>query len=246
MAPQFPQLLSFKAQEFVLGYLFSSLLTSNPFARPSGSPSTSVPFSPSPNPPSCQAPSTLPTATLVSEIQPDSHLPVGLKIPVLITTHRALQEPCHLATAPLTLDHSLEAGACYVFHPRLYPHPGWYGRSRGRPHDGLLRSLLTYLSEGSFLPPYLDITLVMFASCQSPPLRAEVCHTHHCTPRPSEEFLAMGSTQKRWANKGIHPSFEPHWESVMGPILAISISYLSPYLSPKPGSELMRLRPVLA
>ena len=100
MAPQFPQLLSFKAQEFVLGYLFSSLLTSNPFARPSGSPSTSVPFSPSPNPLSCQAPSPLPTATLVPEIQPDSHLPVGLKIPVLITTHKAPQEPCHLAPAP--------------------------------------------------------------------------------------------------------------------------------------------------
>ena len=78
--------------------------------------------------------------------------------------------------------------------PQALP-PSWLTRMTPRwpftqsPDLFILRAL-------SFLPLYLEVILVMSMSCQFPPLRAEVCHKHHCTPRPSEQFLTMGGAHE--------------------------------------------------
>ena len=147
------------------------------------------------------------------------HPPVVLKIPVLITTHKALQEPSVWPLPP---------SLAFVSHS---PFDSWSFIGGWRVlfvlPQALSSSWLTWiliwmtpwrpftqspdlfiLRALSFLPLYVEVTLVMFMSCQFPPLRAEVCHKHHRTPRPSEQFLTMGSTHECWMNKCIHPSFE--------------------------------------
>ena len=144
----------------------------------------------------------------------------------------------------MTLDHSLEAGACYLFYPRLCHHPGWHGW----PHDGLLLNLLTYLFWGLFLSFLSTLKLSWLCPCLASFLpwgqRSAINTTALPDPQSSSSpWEALMNVE--WINAYI-PPLNAHWESVMVPILAISILYQFPYLSPKPDNELMRLRPVLA